>query len=45
VEGEGRRVLEVRDIRGAHDFVWEDGEQSAMLIAGVVERLGGGSVV
>jgi kynurenine formamidase len=38
-EAKGRRVLEVRDIRGAHDFVWEDGEQSAMLIAGVIERL------
>ena len=35
----GRRVLEVRDIKGTHDFVWEDGEQSAKLIAEVVERL------
>jgi kynurenine formamidase len=37
--GSGRRVLEVRDIKGAHDFVWEDGEQSAKLIAEVVQRL------
>jgi kynurenine formamidase len=35
----GRRVLEVRDIRGTHDFVWEDGEQSAKLIVEVVQRL------
>lgn len=35
----GRRVLEVRDIKGSHDFVWEDGEQSAKLIAEVVGRL------
>lgn len=41
VGGEKRkRVLEVRDIKGKHDFVWEDGEQSARLIAEVVERLG-----
>lgn len=36
---EGRRVLEIRDIKGPHDFVWEDGEQGAKLIAEVVERL------
>jgi kynurenine formamidase len=37
--GSGRRVLEVRDIKGTHDFVWEDGEQSAKLITEVVQRL------
>lgn len=37
--GEERRVLEVRDIKGDHDFVWQDGEQSARLIAEVVQRL------
>lgn len=39
----GRQVLEVRDIKGSHDFVWEDGEQSAKLIVEVVERLTLGS--
>jgi kynurenine formamidase len=37
--GTGGRVLEVRDIKGSHDFVWEDGEQGAKLIAEVVQRL------
>jgi kynurenine formamidase len=33
-------VLEVRDIQGTHDFVWEDGVECAKLIAEVVARLG-----
>ncbi|KAH6614921.1 Alpha/Beta hydrolase protein [Boeremia exigua] len=37
--GEGSRVLEVRDLKGGHDWIWEDGEQVAMLLADVVERL------
>jgi kynurenine formamidase len=37
--GTGGRVLEVRDIKGMHDFVWEDGEQGAKLIAEVVQRI------
>jgi kynurenine formamidase len=37
--GTGGRVLEVRDVKGTHDFVWEDGEQSARLIEEVVGRL------
>lgn len=37
---EERRVLNVRDVKGAHDWVWEDGEQIARLVAEVVERLG-----
>tara|TARA_R110002003_G_scaffold30_3_gene1813 strand:+ start:10796 stop:11650 length:855 start_codon:yes stop_codon:yes gene_type:complete len=36
---DGRRVLEVRDIKGKHDFVWEDGEECAKLIVEVVQRL------
>ncbi|KAH7414249.1 Alpha/Beta hydrolase protein [Phaeosphaeria sp. MPI-PUGE-AT-0046c] len=35
----GGRVLEVRDIKGTHDFVWKDGEQCARLIEEVVQRL------
>ncbi|KAH3906151.1 hypothetical protein HBH56_209230 [Parastagonospora nodorum] len=35
----GRRVLEVRDIKGTHNFVWEDGEQSAKLILDALQRL------
>jgi kynurenine formamidase len=35
----GGRVLEVRDIKGPHDFGWRDGEQSAKLIVEVVQRL------
>jgi kynurenine formamidase len=38
--GDGKRVLEVRDIQGTHDFVWEDGVECAKLIAEVVARLG-----
>lgn len=37
--GEGSRVLEVRDLKGGHDWIWEDGEQVAKLAAEVVERL------
>jgi kynurenine formamidase len=39
VRAEGRRVLNVRDLKGGHDWIWEDGEQIAKLIAEVVERL------
>lgn len=47
-EGEGgkeegdkrKRVVEVRDLKGGHDEVWEDGRQIAELIAEVVGRLG-----
>ena len=39
VRAEGRRVLNVRDVKGGHDWIWEDGEQIAKLIAEVVERL------
>jgi hypothetical protein len=35
----GGRVLEVRDIKGRHDFVWRDGEECARLIEEVVGRL------
>lgn len=37
--GEGSRVLEVRDLKGGHDWIWEDGEQVAKLLADVVGRL------
>ncbi|KAJ4317824.1 hypothetical protein N0V94_004738 [Neodidymelliopsis sp. IMI 364377] len=37
--GEGSRVLEVRDLKGGHDWIWEDGEQVALLFADVVGRL------
>lgn len=37
--GERSRVLEVRDLKGGHDWIWEDGEQVAKLLADVVERL------
>ncbi|KAF1931046.1 uncharacterized protein M421DRAFT_418527 [Didymella exigua CBS 183.55] len=37
--GEGSRVLEVRDLKGGHDWIWEDGEQIAKLLADVVGRL------
>jgi hypothetical protein len=37
--GEGSRVLEVRDLKGGHDWIWEDGEQVALLLADVVGRL------
>ncbi|KAL1604674.1 hypothetical protein SLS59_003869 [Nothophoma quercina] len=33
------RVLEVRDLKGGHDWIWEDGEQVAKLLADVVGRL------
>jgi kynurenine formamidase len=39
VRAEGRRVLNVRDLKGGHDWIWEDGEQIAKLIVEVVERL------
>jgi hypothetical protein len=35
----GGRVLEVRDLKGAHDWVWEDGEQVARLLGDAVVRL------
>ncbi|KAJ4338388.1 hypothetical protein N0V87_003931 [Didymella glomerata] len=37
--GAGSRVLEVRDLKGGHDWIWEDGEQVANLLADVVGRL------
>ncbi|KAJ8112356.1 hypothetical protein OPT61_g5250 [Boeremia exigua] len=37
--GEGSRVLEIRDLKGGHDWIWEDGEQVASLLADVVGRL------
>ncbi len=37
--GDASRVLEVRDLKGGHDWIWEDGEQVARLLADVVERL------
>lgn len=37
--GENSRVLEVRDLNGGHDWIWEDGEQVAKLLADVIERL------
>lgn len=39
VRAGGRRVLNVRDMKGGHDWVWEDGEQIAKLIGEVVQRL------
>ncbi|KAF2131342.1 alpha/beta-hydrolase [Dothidotthia symphoricarpi CBS 119687] len=39
-EREGGRVLEVRDLKGGHDWIWEDGGQIARLVGEVVERLG-----
>jgi kynurenine formamidase len=39
VRAEGRRVLNVRDLKGGHDWIWEDGAQIATLIAEVVGRL------
>ncbi len=38
VKGEEARVLNVRDVKGGHDWIWEDGEQIARLIAEVVGR-------
>ncbi|UPX10776.1 uncharacterized protein EKO05_0001415 [Ascochyta rabiei] len=37
--GENSRVLEVRDLKGGHDWIWEDGAQVAKLLADVVARL------
>jgi hypothetical protein len=37
--GKESRVLEVRDLKGGHDWIWEDGEQVAKLLADVVGRL------
>jgi kynurenine formamidase len=39
VLGKRGRVLEVRDLKGAHDFVWRDGEQLARLLGDAVLRL------
>ena len=39
VRAEGRRVLNVRDLQGRHDWIWEDGKQIATLILEVVQRL------
>ncbi|USP74534.1 hypothetical protein yc1106_01808 [Curvularia clavata] len=39
VRAEGRRVLNVRDLQGLHDWIWEDGKQIATLILDVVQRL------
>lgn len=39
VRAEGRRVLNVRDLKGGHDWIWEDGEQIAKLIGEIVQRL------
>ena len=39
--GSARRVLEVRDLKGSHDFVWEDGEQVARLLGDAIARLVG----
>jgi len=39
VRAEGRRVLNVRDLRGSHDWAWEDGKQIATLMAEAVGRL------
>lgn len=37
--GEGERVIVVKKMKGAHDFVWEDGAQVAMLVEEVVRQL------
>ncbi|KAI4641766.1 hypothetical protein J4E93_007864 [Alternaria ventricosa] len=39
VKEEGRRVVNVRDLKGGHDWIWEDGKQIAILAAEAVERL------
>jgi kynurenine formamidase len=39
VLGKRGRVLEVRDLKGVHDFVWRDGEQLARLLGDAVLRL------
>ncbi|KAJ4296394.1 hypothetical protein N0V90_006439 [Kalmusia sp. IMI 367209] len=40
-EAGSEKVVEVRDLTGGHDEVWEDGRQIAGLVAEVVERLDG----
>ncbi|KAL6708495.1 hypothetical protein ACN47E_002758 [Coniothyrium glycines] len=40
VRAEGSRVLNVRDLKGGHDWIWEDGVQIAKLIAEIVQRVG-----
>lgn len=35
-EGSGKRTVELRDLKGGHDEIWEDGSQIAELIAEVV---------
>ncbi|KAH7130811.1 hypothetical protein B0J11DRAFT_524150 [Dendryphion nanum] len=37
--GREKRVVERRDIKGAHDFVWEDGADLASLVGEVVRRV------
>lgn len=39
--GTGKRVLEVRDVRGSHDFEWRDGEGFGGLVGEMVGRLVG----
>ncbi|CAI6252522.1 unnamed protein product [Periconia digitata] len=36
---DGERVVEVKELRGTHDFMWRDGSQIAALIGEVVGRL------
>ncbi|KAF2639806.1 hypothetical protein P280DRAFT_49769 [Massarina eburnea CBS 473.64] len=38
-DGKVNRVVEVRDLKGGHDEIWEDGSQIADLIVDVVDRL------
>lgn len=38
-ESGAERVVDVKELRGTHDFVWRDGRQIADLIAEVVEQL------
>lgn len=35
----GKRVVNVASIKGAHRFVWNDGQQTASLISRVVRKL------
>lgn len=37
--GKGERVLELKNLKGGHDEIWEEGTQIAQLIAEVVSRL------
>ena len=39
VRAEGRRVLNVRDLQGRHDWIWEDGKQIATMVLEVIQRL------